>query len=212
MRGIKTSGVRRRSTQTNLQFKRWIASAFAITSSIHDDSRVLLQNRESGLRFEHKVTRGHVAFINKALHDQTMDSNLTSDMERKAPLTKPVLVDIISEMRLIGGAPASDKMKAAYVSRLGGLLKKGALQLLDQPEMFKKSLDVDGRSATSSLGYVKPVLQFIQTLHQTGRWSEFYDADFDRTAIAYRQLSSELHARQKMDLAEKNTSLGEGCH
>jgi len=174
-----------------------------MTSCIHDGSSV----RILGVWFS-KASTDALAFINKALHDQGMDLSCT-DMERKAPLTKPVLADIVSQMRLIGGAPASDKMKAAYVSRLSGLLRKGALQFLDQPEMFKKSLDVDGRSATSSLGYVKPVLQFIQTLYQTGRWSEFYDGDFDETAIAYRQLSSELHARQKVVLAEKKA--GKGC-
>jgi hypothetical protein len=161
------------------------------------------------LQRQSKVLADALAFINKALHNQRMDLSRTSDMERKAPLTKPVLVDIISQMRLIGGAPASDKMKAAYVSRLSGLLKKGALQLLDQPELFKKTLDVDGRTATSSLGYVKPVLQFIQTLYQTGRWLEFYDRDFDKTAIAYRQLSSELHAKQKLDLLGNPTRLKE---
>lgn len=135
----------------------------------------------------------------------TISANMTSDTVETGltPLTKEAVVEVIANMRLLGGAPASDKMKKAYVCRLGGLLKRNALQLLDQPEKFKEALDVEGRSATSSLGFVKSATQFINTLCQTGRWHEFYRGDLNSAAVAYRQLIRELGARDRIETAAR---------
>jgi len=125
------------------------------------------------------------------------------------PLTKAHIIEVIDHMRLMGGAPASDKMKKAYVCRLGGLLKRGALQALDQPEKFKEDLDVNGRTAISSLGFVKSANQFMNTLCQTGRWHEFYAGDLDSAAIAYRQLTRELITRERAETASRKRTKAE---
>lgn len=130
-----------------------------------------------------------------------MNANAASD--NRTPLTKAHINEVIDHMRLMGGAPASDKMKKAYVCRLGGLLKRGALQVLDQPEKFKDVLDVNGRTAISSLSFVKSANQFINTLCQTGRWHEFYAGDLDSAAIEYRKLTRELSAREKLETASR---------
>jgi hypothetical protein len=126
------------------------------------------------------------------------------------PLTKAHIIEVMDHMRLMGGAPASDKMKKAYVCRLGGLLKRGALQVLDRPEEFKEVLDVNGRTAISSFSFVKSANQFMNTLCQTGRWHEFYAGDLDSAAIAYRQLTRELSALEKAETACRKREVREG--
>ncbi|KAJ3029872.1 hypothetical protein HDV00_009354 [Rhizophlyctis rosea] len=104
-------------------------------------------------------------------------------------LTKDRVRDVISQMRLMGGAPASDKMKDEYTIRLCGLIKHDALAVIDQLEEFRRIMRVDDRSATSSIAYVKVLNQFIQTLLHTGQLRYYSRGDLTATASAYRKMS-----------------------
>ena len=117
------------------------------------------------------------------------------------PLTKAVIAEIISEMRLMGGAPAPEHMKKIYVTRLNGLLGRGVLQLLDKPQEFERRMKVHEKSACSTVAYLKVVNQFMQTLMHTGQWNAFYEGSFDQCAADYRRLSQELNTREKAEAA-----------
>ena len=117
------------------------------------------------------------------------------------PLTKSVIAEIMAEMRLMGGAPASGRMKEIYITRLNGLLKRGVLEVIDNPREFESRMNVQEKSACSTVAYLKVVNQYMQTLLQTGQWITFYKGDFDSAAASYRRLGQDLNAREKIEAA-----------
>ena len=122
------------------------------------------------------------------------------------PMTKATVADIMKDMRMMGGAPASDKTRQVYITRLCGLIKPGALWVLDQPELFKKIMRVCERPACSNLSYLKAVIQLIHTLDRTGRWGLYYAGDLETTAVAYRTLIREMNMREKEEAASRKQS------
>ena len=121
----------------------------------------------------------------------------------KEPITKESISDIMASMR-VKGAPASDKIKKDYGSRLRGLLKRGILEVLDQPELFQERWNAQGWTACNSLSYIKAVGQWISSLHQTGSWQDYYTGSLDNSALAIRDLSRHLNTQNKLELANKD--------
>ena len=114
-----------------------------------------------------------------------------------ALLAKCIVTEIMQDMRLMGGDPPSDNVRRAYVSRLVGLLNHGALQVLDQPHQFPSVMKIHERPPSSNLSFLKAVMQFIQTLTRKGRWYEFFKADAEPAADAYRRLIRLMNAQLK---------------
>src|SRR3982751_6593615 len=129
----------------------------------------------------------------KGVRECQSDGNLEMG---KVPITKQRIAEVMDSMR-IKGAPASDKLKRDYCSRLGGLLKRGVLQVLDQPEAFDKMWKAQEWTPSNSLSYIKTVGQWIASLHQTGKWQEFYNGDLDDSALYVRQMSRHLNIQNK---------------
>jgi hypothetical protein len=125
------------------------------------------------------------------------------DVPALTPLTKERIAEIIAHMRLMGGAPAPERMKETYVTRLNGLLGRGVLQVLDRPQEFESKMRVHEKSACSTTAYLKVVNQYMQTLLHTGRWHDYYRCSFDDAAAAYRQMSQDLNAREKVEAAAR---------
>ena len=130
-------------------------------------------------------------------------------MSNSMPLTKDVIEDIMKDMQLMGGDLPSECVRKAYVVRLNGLLKHGALQVLDHPQRFESTMEMKRRPPNSNLSFLKAILQFIQTLKRKGRWYEFYQQDAETTLAAYRQLIRQMNLQLKeMQAASPPT---EGC-
>jgi hypothetical protein len=124
-------------------------------------------------------------------------------MDLQVPLTKEAIAGVMDNMR-VKGAPASDKIKKDYCSRLGGLLKRGVLQVLDQPDRFEEMWKAQGWTACNSLSYIKTVGQWISSLHQTGRWQKYYGGDLDGSAFSIREMSRRLNAQNKLESGAKD--------
>lgn len=127
-----------------------------------------------------------------------MDSAANLGME----LTKDIVVNILQNYQCSG---ASEKTRQIYISRLLCLLKRGALQLLDQPERFKDAVRIDERPAGSNLSVLKAVIQFTQALLLSGQWYNYYQNDVEATTIAYRQLVRQMNVQEK---AKRQTAAG----
>ena len=111
-------------------------------------------------------------------------------------ITKAVIQETLQHMRT-SGAPATDQLKKDYTSRLGGLLKRGLLQVLDKPEVLRTMLEAQGWSPSSALAYNRSISQWIQTLQQRGQWQEFYEGSADDIALLIRRMTRELNLQNK---------------
>jgi len=131
----------------------------------------------------------------------------TSD-DHEGGLTNYSIAEIMKEYRTAGGAPACEKTRQVYISRLQNLLKRGALRVLDQPDVFKTIMKVDERPAASNLSFLKPVVQFIGALRITSKWFAFYTKDPDGVAIAYRQLVRDMNIRQRAEAENRRQNNG----
>jgi len=120
------------------------------------------------------------------------------EKQGKLDITKQRIREVIDHM-WVKGAPASDKTKKDYSSRVGGLLKRGILQVLDDPKEFEKRWNEQGWTACNSLAYLKCCSQWITTLHQLGRWHDYYGGNIADCTSAVRNLS------RRLNLDNKNT-------
>jgi hypothetical protein len=120
----------------------------------------------------------------------------------KKPITKECIADVMDKMR-VKGAPASDRIKKDYCSRLGGLLKRGILQVLDQPDLFEEKWKAQGWTACNSLAYLKTLSQWVETLHWAGRWSEFYTGELGNSSFTVRDMTRKLNTENNLQLAAR---------
>jgi len=86
---------------------------------------------------------------------------------------------------------------------LGGLLKRGILQVLDQPENFMELLKTQRWTTCNELAYLKAVSQWITTLHQSNQWRMIYSREIGDSMFAVKNTISELNTRRKMETATK---------
>ena len=114
----------------------------------------------------------------------------------KKYITKECISDVMGKMR-VKGAPASDRIQKDYSSRLGGLLKRGILPVLDQPELFRKLLETQGWTTCNKLAYLKTVSQWIITLQQINGWKDFYVGEIAYAGFAVRNMTRDLNASVK---------------
>jgi hypothetical protein len=131
----------------------------------------------------------------------TSECNSMKAITRK-PITKECIADIMDKMR-VKGAPASDKIKRDYRSRLGGLLKRGILPALDRPILFEERWNAQGWTACNSLAYLKTINQWIETLHWASRWSEYYTGELGNSAFTVRDMTRKLNAENNLQMAAK---------
>lgn len=157
---------------------------------------------ESPARTEIKSTA-----MNNSVYIMDSEERLTSQEERqeerpvekqeKLDITKERIREVIDHM-LVKGAPASDKIKKDYCSRIGGLLKRGILQVLDDPKEFEKKWNQQGWTLISQLAYLKAISQWITTLQRTSMWPVFYGAEIAHAGYAVRTMTRDLNARNKL--------------